>query len=102
LTGRSAPDRFFWNPPVVSNYAPVGWRTEFVRDLQTRPPRLILLRHGDDSTWMGGSPGDSCALFRGSPPLETLLESRYHFDRDDGGFAYFARNDIGVAPLKPS
>ena len=102
LSDRPAPNPFFWNPPVVSNYANPLWRDQFLRDLRARPPRLVLLRHGDSSTWTGGSPGESYALFRGSPPLEAWLTANYHLARDDAGFAYFALNDSGASQFRPS
>ena len=95
VSNRHAPSRFFFNPPVVSNYAPDAWRYEFLHDLEARPPKLILLRHGDSSEWIGGAPGDSCALFLGSEPQRAWLDANYRLAQDDSGFAIYryARGD---------
>ena len=96
LADRRPPTRYFFNVPVTSKFTPVGWRYEFLRDLQERPPALVIVARNDAIPWASGLTTDSAAQLQEWPELSNWLRANYREESRVEYFTFYRR--IGQAP----
>ena len=74
--------------------APERWRREFMRDLRSRPPTLILVMRNDAIPWASGRADDSATQLERFTDLATVLRQHYRFERRIEDFALFRRKIV--------
>jgi hypothetical protein len=80
-TGRDTPSRFTSFLPLMTTWTPQAWLDEFVDDLERREPAYIILQRNENARWITGhwiDPVDYVPLI---PRFQSLLDTRYEFDR---------------------
>jgi hypothetical protein len=93
LADRPSASRFIYSYPLTAEWAPRAWQTEFMHELEERPPAYFVAPHA------GGTPDTTAhALdavdFVGSfPVLHQWLVARYQFEAKMNGYLVFRRSE---------
>jgi hypothetical protein len=77
LTGTRQPTRFVLNLPLVSPWSPPAWRAQVVHDLQTSPPRFLVVARDDAIPYIAYHPWDSEQFLRFYPELAAFISNHY-------------------------
>ena len=93
LAGRGTVTRFLYNFPMVADYDPQRFRTEFIRAYVLDPAEVFVVQHGDATPWATGSNKDSYAFLNEFPGLLRYLDSEYHPDTKVGRFDVLRLNE---------
>jgi hypothetical protein len=91
LSDRWPDTRFFFNVPVAAPFVPGTWREEFKRDLEQRPPTLMLVLRHDAIPWANGRTDDSAAQLADWPWLADWLEQGYTVETEIEDFTIYRR-----------
>jgi hypothetical protein len=89
LANRRPGTRFFFNVPVASRFVPPGWRDQFLHDLETHPPELLLVLSHDAIPWANGRTDDSAAQLADWPRLEEWVAARYSRETEIEDFTIY-------------
>jgi len=77
LAGRPTPSRFVSNLALVSPWGPARWREELVGELETTPPRFVVVARHDAISDVSWTEKDSEQCLEAYPALKSLLRSHY-------------------------
>jgi len=75
----SLPNRFVYDTPLTTEWAPEKWRNELVDSLERMPPTYILVAGGGPQPWLTGTTANAAENLEQYPRLLALIENRYVF-----------------------
>jgi len=91
LSDRRPPTRFFFNVPVTSPFVPDAWRREFLQDVQSNPPALLLTVRNDAVPWASGRSDDSRMQLNNWRELRQWVDQNYLLERQIEDFSVYRR-----------
>jgi len=91
LTGTRQPTRFVLNLPLVSPWSPPAWREQVVHDLQTAPPRFLVVARDDAIPYIAYHSWDSEEFLRFYPELAVFIADHYESVKHLKNFEIYRR-----------
>lgn len=91
LADRASSSRFIYAFPMMSDWAPASWQSEFMDELQARPPVYFIAQHNQGGPWITGheiDPADYIARF---PALQQWLDAGYDKEAEMGDYVLYRR-----------
>src|SRR5262249_37330997 len=85
LADRPTASRFLYAFPLMSDWAPARWQSEFVAELQARPPTYLLVERGDVPNWIVDDARELESSFRRIPGIEAWLAANYQQEPEVAG-----------------
>lgn len=89
LSGRRSSSRFIYNFPLCWKGNNEKFRREFMAELNSNTPKLILVAQKDPLPFISGYDEDSKQLIERFPEFKSFLENRYIFRRQVDDFFYY-------------
>ncbi|HTE86177.1 MAG TPA: glycosyltransferase family 39 protein [Dehalococcoidia bacterium] len=91
LAERESASRFFYVFPVISTWTPPEWRAEWVRELNARLPRYLLVQANEGAPWITGLHEDTARYAAHDPDLQQLLVAHYDLETTIEDFTIYRR-----------
>jgi len=91
LSQRESASRFFYVFPVISTWTPPEWRADWVRALDTKLPRYILIQANEGAPWITGLHEDTARVAAHDADLQKLLAARYDLETTIEDFTLYRR-----------
>jgi len=79
FAGREPSSRFVYNVPQRATWQREGARSELMADLRVRPPRVVVVQHGDVFRFVTGDELDSSQALATFPELARMIDEEYRF-----------------------
>jgi len=93
LSGRASASRFLVSFPLMSDWAPAGWRASFLAELEAQPPRYIVVQRGHAGSWVVGRDLDLADAAAEFVEFQHLLAAGYDLEREIDGRVLYRRRD---------
>jgi hypothetical protein len=98
LARRGTVTRFLYNFPMITGYAPLRFRDEFMRTYVSDPAEVFVVEHNDATPGASGSENDSYEFLQEFPALLAFVGSEYHPDTTVGRFDVLRLNSLNSHP----
>jgi hypothetical protein len=91
LAERDSASRFIFNYPLYGDFAWPEYKDQFLTEMETAQPALILVARNDAMPWVSGTQDDSQAAFAKFRAFREFVESGYEPVDQIAQFTVYAR-----------
>ncbi|HTJ84982.1 MAG TPA: glycosyltransferase family 39 protein [Polyangiaceae bacterium] len=90
---RPLASRYIYDVPQRAVWSAAPMQAALTRELDAKPPKIIVVEHGDVFPFVTGSNDDSAQALWHFPALRDRLDSDYRLETTIGSFDVYARDD---------
>jgi hypothetical protein len=91
LAQRPSSSRFIYSFPLMSDWAPHAWQSEFLSDLEQVPPVYFVVQRYEGALWITGHTIDTGEYIAWFPALERWLADNYQLEAEIEDYLIYRR-----------
>jgi len=91
LADRPHSSRFIYAFPMMSDWAPRRWQSEFMDEMRARPPVYFIAQHDQGGPWITGHTIDPADYIPWFPALQQWLSDGYDLEAQMGAYVIYHR-----------